>query len=615
MTKTKQTYEAKDIVSLDSLEYIRIRPDHVVGNTSELGHYIIFKEIIDNALDEAAAGYASEIKVWLSDDLKSVKVEDNGRGIPLEKNEKRGISTLAMVFAYSQTGGKFNNNIYANSIGTHGIGATATNALSEKFKVQSYRGKQTGIAEFKKGVLTTKDAVITPITKKKTGTVVEFTPDYQDIFKTVSAYDYGQVRARLAEAANLLKDVKISLEFNGKTEVLPHVGIAGFLTSKKGLSVFDAAFNTKNKDEDAVAEISVALAFGSGERHAIVNLSKNADGGVHMEGVESALYDLLQQRCKSKCPSKTILDGFDIAVYLKHPLPTFSSQTKEKLINKGLSKEVYEAVTPGLKSWIRKNASDVDAFLEKAIAEYERMLEAKEVKKALKDIKQTKRNSRGVLPDKLFEADCKATKRELYLVEGDSAAGSAVKGRDASFQEILPLKGKIINSLKSSDSEVLANEEVAAIFAAIGGGIGEKFNLANIRVSKVILLSDSDHDGYHITCLLLSLFAKYMPGLLEGGYVYTVDAPLFKGSLPGSKKRWFGHSIEDIKQKSGKEFKKLDITRLKGHGEANPDEVAEYAMESTRKLIKLTWSKEDMKELINIMGEDIEGRKELLGIQ
>jgi DNA gyrase/topoisomerase IV subunit B len=612
--KKPNEYTAESIQSLDAIDGIRCRPEHIIGGTDEFGHFVILREIVDNALDEAQTGNATEVKVWLSDDCRSARVEDNGRGIPFEKHPKTGLSTLVTVFAFRETGAKFNNDSYGTSVGTHGIGATATNALSSKFKAQSFRGKNTAIADFAKGRLTTDDAVLSKTPKKRTGTVVEFTPDYEDIFKDVPGYDYSRVATRLKDAAALLPGVTVSLEFAGKTEVFPCSGIQGLLPENKESYLISAEFPVVAAEKEQMAKIDIAFAWGEGRNQSLVNLSRNVDGGVHLDGWQDALVEFMLQRGKNKCSSREILEGFDSVVYLHHPNPKFSSQTKEKVINRGLAKTISLAIAGEIKSWARKNAATVDAFLEKAAVEYQIRQEAKDVKKALKDVKITKRGSRGILPEKLFEADCKPAIRELYIVEGDSAAGSAVNGRDASFQEILPLKGKIINAFKANESEVIGNDEVAAIIAAVGGGFGSKFNIDQVRVGKIIILSDSDHDGYHITSLLLSLFAKYMTALLEKGIVYTVDAPLFKGSIPSTKTRWFAHTMEELKVKAGKDFKRLDVTRLKGHGEANPDEVAEYAMESTRKLVQLVWTDPDLKEMNKIMGEDIAGRKELLGI-
>jgi DNA gyrase/topoisomerase IV subunit B len=460
-----------------------------------------------------------------------------------------------------------------------------------------------------------KDAVISDNkTKEKRGTLVRFTPDYEEVFKDVSAFNMVEIEARLSDAANLLPKTKITLEFGGASKDFKCAGVAGILGVTGAYSA-DFDIEVEVGGDKKTAGVSIAWCWGSeGRAVSLVNLSRTSDGGQHASGWESAISDFLLERCKNKCSSKEILDTLQYAVHVSHPNPQFSSQTKEKLINKGLGKAISEAAVPQLKSWARRNTAAVDALLQSAIAAYEARQAQKDLKAALKDLKTTRRNSRGILPDKLFEADCKPYMRELYLVEGDSAAGSAVKGRDAGHQEILPLKGKILNVFKASEAEAIANDEIAAIVASVGGGFGARFNMADVRIGKVIILSDSDHDGHHISSLIVGLFAKYMPGLLEKGMIYTVDAPLYKASLPGTRTRWFGHTMDDIKAKAGKQFSKCDVTRLKGHGEANPDEVAEYAMGSTRKLIQLSWKAADVEEIVRVMGDDIAGRKELLGI-
>lgn len=614
MTKNKD-YTSSSIQVLDDIAHIRLRPGLYVGGANATGHFIILKEIIDNAIDEAIAGHASRIHVKISDDGRSAEVFDNGRGIPHEKHPKTGISTLATVFGTAKSGGKFNNDTYGTSVGTHGVGSTATNALSKTFFAESYRGKKAASVSFVRGKMVGKDAAITDNkTKEKRGTLVRFTPDYEEVFKDVAAFNMQEIEARLSDAAHLLPKTKISLEFGGKIKEFQCLGISGVLGTEQPYSAaFDIEVDVAG--ETKAASVAVAWCWGNeGRATSLVNLSRTADGGQHATGWESALTEFLLERCKNKCSAKELTDNLQYAVHVSHPNPQFSSQTKEKLINKGLAKTISEAAAPHLKSWARRNTAAVDALLQTAIAAYEARQAQKDLKAALKDLKTTRRNSRGILPDKLFEADCKPYMRELYLVEGDSAAGSAVKGRDAGHQEILPLKGKILNVFKASEAEAIANEEVAAIVASVGGGFGSKFSIGDVRVGKVIILSDSDHDGHHISSLIVSLFAKYMPGLLEKGMIYTVDAPLYKASLPGTRTRWFGHTLDDIKAKAGKAFAKCDVTRLKGHGEANPDEVAEYAMSGTRKLIQLAWKAADVEEIVRVMGDDIAGRKELLGI-
>lgn len=614
MTKNKD-YTSSSIKVLDDISHIRMRPGLYVGGANSTGHFIILKEIIDNAIDEAIAGHASVIRVKISDDGKSAEVFDNGRGIPHEKHPKTGLSTLATVFGTAKSGGKFDNETYGTSVGTHGVGSTATNALSKSFYAESYRGKKVASVSFVRGKIVGKDASIdVNPTKEKHGTLVKFTPDYEEIFKDVKAFNIAEAESRLSDAAHLLGKTRITLDCLGSSKTFSSAGISGILNVDGAYSA-DFEIEVDVGGEIRTANVSVAWKWANEYKSiSLVNLSRTTDGGQHASGWESAISEFLLDRCKNKCSSREILDTLQYAIHVSHPNPQFSSQTKEKLINKGLSKAIADAALPHLKSWARKNAAAVDAMLQAAVSTYEARQAQKDLKAALKDLKTTKRSSRGILPDKLFEADCKPYIRELYLVEGDSAAGSAVKGRDANFQEILPLKGKILNVFKASEADAVANEEIAAIVSSVGGGFSSKFNIDDVRIGKVIILSDSDHDGHHISSLIVGLFAKYMPGLLERGMIYTVDAPLFKASLPGTRTRWFGHTLDEIKNKAGKSFAKCDVTRLKGHGEANPDEVAEYAMGSTRKLIQLKWKNTDVEEIVRVMGDDISGRKELLGI-
>jgi len=614
MTKNKE-YTSDSIKVLDDISHIRLRPGLYVGGANSTGHFIILKEIIDNSIDEAIGGHATKIEVTISEDCRSAEVFDNGRGIPHDKHPKTGISTLATVFGTAKSGGKFDNDTYGTSVGTHGVGSTATNALSSSFYAESYRGKKTASVQFARGKMIGKDAKIADsTTKEKHGTLVRFTPDYEQVFKDVQGFVISQIEERLADAAHLLPKTQIALNHKGTRKILTSAGVRGILGDSNAYCIdFDLPVDVAG--EEKIAKVSVAWTWGAeGRSTSLVNLSRTADGGQHASGWESALTDFLLDRCKSKCSAKEITDTLQYALHVSHPNPQFSSQTKEKLINKGLAKSISDAAMPHLKSWARKNASAVDAFLANAVLLYEQRQAQKDLKAALKDLKTTRKNSRGILPDKLFEADCKPYMRELYLVEGDSAAGSAVKGRNASFQEILPLKGKILNVFKASEADAIANDEIAAIVASVGGGFGARFNMSDVRIGKLIILSDSDHDGHHISSLIIGLLCKYMPGLLEKGMVYSVDAPLFKASLPGTRQRWFGHTMDDVRTKAGKHFTKCDVTRLKGHGEANPDEVREYAMANSRRLIQLKWSRQEIDDISRIMGDDISGRKELLGI-
>lgn len=619
MTKQKE-YTAESIISMDDIEHIRIRPGHVVGGANEVGHFVILKEIIDNALDEALAGHAKTIEISLVDDNRRATISDDGRGIPLEIHPKTNRTALASVFALARTGGKFNNEIYGTSVGTHGIGATATNALCSRFKATSFRGAKTGVVEFERGILKT-EVIGKSVDKKRFGTTVELTPDYEQIFKDVKAYNVEQVHQRIQDAGYLLNGVKLLFTVDGKQIDIKGGGVNAMLRAKAELKVHSfegVEFPIVVNGELKAATIDIAFGWKECEDDpsfsSFVNLSRTADGGTHITGVEKGMVGYLMERGKNKCSARELLEGLVVMAHLKHPNPEFNSQTKERLINKDLAKPLSEAVEVCMKSWARKNAAWVDEFLLAAAERFRIREDQKDLKKAFKDLKG-KKSARGLLPSKLFGADCPSFKRELYLLEGGSAAGSAVKGRDSSFQEILPLKGKIINAFKSKDAKVIANTEVSDVLAAVGGFENGKFNIEKVRVNKIILMPDADHDGSHIASLLVSLFAQYMKEMLEKGMIFVVDAPLFLAKLPNQKNRIYAHTMEELKAKTGKQFSKCEITRLKGHSEADADEVREYAMNpTTRNLIQLKFTDADYKRAAELMGKDIDERKDLLDL-
>lgn len=630
----EKKYDASSIQVLTNIEHIRAKPGFVVGGNNEVGLRVILKEILDNSFDEALVGHASTVTVILDEDCCGATVIDDGRGIPLEKHPKTKISTLATVFANSGAGAKFNNESYGASGGTNGIGSTAVNALSETFQAWSYRGRQQGYAEFKRGKLTGKDAVISKNDSGiKHGTKVHFRPDFEQIFKDVAPYKAVDIKSQLEDTAGLLPGIKIQFQETpaATIEVFDNSsGLGGLLAKYAGENLLfapiikDVEFVATSRSLDLAGGESVAKAeFAIGWRkstegqpliRSYANLTYNGDGGTHQNSFERAIAGYFVERSGNKCSAKEVMEGLVGIIHLKHPDPQFSSQTKDKLINTDVAKRLQEAIEPAIKSWTRSHAAEVDAWLAKCVERFEYRQRERDEKSALKDLKSGQRK-RGIMPAKLFEAKCRADQRELFIVEGDSAAGSAADGRDASYQEVLPLKGKILNVLRAPLAEALANPEITAIIAAIGGGIGDDFDLGKCRVSKVLLLADGDHDGSHISALVVSVLARFMKPLLEAGRVYVVDAPLFRAAIPNSQKRFYAHSIEELKKKAGKEFSKCEIGRLKGHGEADSKEVAEYALKpETRKLIRLSFNEEDLKQIGLLMSDDVGTRKELLGV-
>lgn len=623
--KKNEEYTANSISLLSDLQHVRERTTMYVGDVGDLGHYTLFAEIFHNSVDEILEGHGSDIKVTMIDD-KSIRIDDSGRGIPLEPNKDTKLSTLTTVYGYARSGGKFKNNTnYSHSLGLHGLGGFIVGALSDSFEATSYRGMKKGQVKFIKGILQGKDATISKNdTKIKHGTSVSFSPDYS-IFKDVAGFNKDQIFSKIEDTAYLLPDANFIFQFgnDGCPQIVgDKSGLKGLLAkyAKSSLSMsFVDSIDFSISENSAPAKLEIA--FGWKEKsddppiiNGYVNLSHSSDGGTHIVGFEKAITNFIIERSKNKCSAKEVLEGLVCVLSLKHPCPQFSSQTKEKLINKELSKQVQDALEPVLKKWARKNATELDAFIAGMIERYEIRQSQKDFNKALKGLKKVGRSSRGILPSKLYEAECSSSVRELFVCEGDSAAGGLVIKRLPN-QEVLPIRGKIINTLKTDVSTALLNKEISSIITAVGGGFGDKFDISKIRINKLLLLCDSDDDGKHISSLLITFIHQYMPALIQNGHVYIVDAPLFQGTNKSNNKKYFGHTLEDIKNISGKDYSKCVITRLKGLGESEPQDLFLYACDpSTRKLIQVCLETNTKQAIEEIMGEDTSFRKKLLGV-
>lgn len=626
----KSSYTKDTVKVLDDIEHIRLRPGMYVGGTDEASYYHIFKEIYDNCFDEALAGHAAKIRITLDDDHKGVTVIDDGRGIPHEKNAQTGLSTLATVFMVARSGAKFESSAYSTSIGLHGVGATATNALSESFEVKSFRDGKIAHVKFKQGRLSkeTPDAVISAnTTKLKHGTCISFRPD-PAIFGTLK-FDAKLISERLRDISFLLPGIRI--EFLSNKTATPEVfqsksGLVGLLKSKLTASEKFSIepLNTKLKfktivsgaEKDAEAEICLSWVTDAEDSlvTSFVNISNTPDGGTHATGLEKGVAKALLALAKEKCTVNELFRGLRANIHIKHPGPQFNTQTKLKLINSDLTTTLADLVESAISKWAKANKTWFDTFIKDSIAIYDQKMSDKDLKKALKGLKKVKKSTRGVLPSKLYEADCAPHMRELFLVEGDSALGSTVEARDASFQEVLALRGKVVNVLRTDLSDALANKEISNIVTAIGAGVGPAFDLKKCRVGRVILLTDADVDGQHIASLLTTFFVEHMRPLVEDGRLFLVDSPLFQASIPSSHTRFYAHTLDDLKLKAGKLFSKCEISRLKGHGEANAEAVAEYAMRpGSRKLISVTVNSSSRGTLHDMMADDVTARKKLLG--
>lgn len=623
-------YNAQSIQVLEGLEPVRKRPGMYIGSTGSSGYHHLVYEVVDNSIDEAIAGFCKNIKVVIENG-DVVTVEDDGRGIPVDIHPEYGVSALQLVMTKLHAGGKFDNKAYKVSGGLHGVGVSVVNALSEFMEVYVKRDGKLFYQKYKRGVPET-DVVIKKDNIKETGTIVKFKPD-REIFDKGITFNYEILQSRLRELAFLNKGVRIELidrrgkeekrdvfyyeggivEFvNALTEEMKHISNTFFISGEKQMS--DGRL--------LIAEIAFRYTTDYDEiGYSYVNSIKTIEGGTHLTGFRSGLtkvmlefYERLgiDKKAKIDITGEDVREGLVYVVSVKLPEPQFEGQTKEKLGNsevKGLVEDIiYEKLVP----IFEKNLDEVRKILEKAV-EAARAREA--ARKARELVRRKSALDSFSLPGKL--ADCSERdpeKTELFIVEGESAGGSAKQARSREFQAILPLKGKIINAEKARINKLLDNDEIKTIITAIGTGIADTFEISKIRYGKIIIMTDADVDGSHIRTLLLTFFYRYMKPLVEEGYVYSALPPLYKISV--GQKHYYAYSDEE-KDKIIKEIKAKNFTvqRYKGLGEMNPEQLWETTMNpATRKLLKITL--EDAIKANNIfsilMGEDVKKRRNFI---
>jgi len=624
----KKEYNAQDIQVLEGLEPVRKRPGMYVGSTGPSGYHHLVYEVVDNSIDEAIAGYCKNIKVTIHPgDI--VEVEDDGRGIPVDIHPQYGISALQLVMTKLHAGGKFDNKVYKVSGGLHGVGVSVVNALSEYLEVFVKRGGKLYYQRYRRGVPET-DVIVKKEGVEGTGTIVKFKPD-KTIFDKGVTFNYEVLHSRLNELAFLNKGVRIELvdERIGKRDVFYYEG---------GIVEFVEALTKENKcitgtfyiyGENSLSDgrpIIVEIAFRYTTEYdeigyTYVNSIKTIEGGTHLTGFRSGLtkvmlefYEKLgfDKKAKIELTGEDIREGIVYVVSVKLPEPQFEGQTKTKLGNSEVRSIVEDIVYEKLVPIFEKNLDAVKKILEKAI-EAARAREA--ARKARELVRRKSALDSFMLPSKL--ADCSERdpeKTELFIVEGESAGGSAKQARNREFQAILPLRGKILNAEKARLARLLDNEEIKTIITAIGTGIAEDFDISKVRYGKIIIMTDADVDGSHIRTLLLTFFYRYMKPLIEEGYVYSALPPLYKISV--GKANYYAYSDEEkekiVKSLKGKNF---TVQRYKGLGEMNPEQLWETTMNpETRKLLKITL--EDAIKANNIfsilMGEDVKKRKEFI---
>lgn len=620
------TYTSSDIQVLEGLEAVRKRPGMYIGTTSERGLHHLVWEIVDNAIDESLAGYADEIIVTI-DQSNIVSVEDNGRGIPIGIHEKTGLSTIETIFTILHAGGKFGSGAYKVSGGLHGVGASVVNALSEFLEVYVFTQGKTFYQRFENGGKAT-GGVEEIGDSNKNGTMVVFKAD-PTIFTETVVYNHEVIRDRLRQIAFLNKGLKIIFNdqrIEGEKKVIEYC-------YQGGISEYVAYLN-KNKnaiqqqvvyvegDEDGI-QVEVAMQYNDGfipNLYSFCNNINTHEGGTHEEGFRSTLTRIINNYAKENnilkkdeesLMGEDVREGLTAIVSVKHPDPQYEGQTKTKLGNAEVRKVVSSIFGEQLERFMLENPTEARIIVDKAVIASKARLAAKKARELTRRKGALEVSS---LPGKL--ADCAssdASISEIYLVEGDSAGGSAKLGRDREFQAILPLRGKVINVEKARMHKIFDNNEIRSMITAFGCGIGEEMDISKLRYHKIVIMTDADVDGAHIRTLILTFFYRFLKPLIEGGFVYIAQPPLYKVSKQNSIRYAYSDAeLEMIKAEIGD---KINIQRYKGLGEMNPDQLWETTMDpEVRTLIQVDVENAMEADLVfsMLMGDDVEPRRDFI---
>ena len=621
-------YSDNDIQVLEGLEAVRKRPGMYIGSTSEKGLHHLVWEIVDNSVDEALAGFCDDIEVVVHKD-NSVSVRDDGRGMPVGINAKTGLSTIETIFTVLHAGGKFGGGGYKVSGGLHGVGASVVNALSSWLEVRVYREGEVHYQRFENGGHPVAPMhVIEECAKDRTGTTVTFKAD-PTIFKETTEFDYDTLANRLRELAFLNKGLRIILideRGDGKKDTFCYNG---------GIIEYVAMLN-KNKQplhEDIIyvegeengISIEVAMQYNDSYSSSIYSFTNNIntyEGGTHEDGVKFALTKIINNYAKNNkflkdnddsLTGDDCREGLAMIISCKHPDPQFEGQTKTKLGNSEVRKIASDVFSEGFERFLMENPAVAKLIIEKCMTASRARIAAKKAREMTRrkgDLDVT--NFFGKL------ADCKskdASVSEIFLVEGDSAGGSAIKGRDSMTQAILPLRGKILNVEKARLDRALSNEEIRTIITAFGTGIGEDFNLDKLRYHKIIIMTDADVDGSHIRVLLLTLFYRFFKPIVEAGHVYAAQPPLFVIKHGKTIKYVLNEAERDEYLTTLSPNTKYDIARMKGLGEMDAEELNETTMDINKRVLRQITVDDAIAadEIFSkLMGEEVEPRREFI---
>lgn len=634
--KKANSYDESEIKVLEGLEAVRKRPGMYIGTTSAAGLHHLVWEIVDNSVDEAMAGYCTRIKVNVHPD-NSITVDDNGRGIPVGLHPQKKISTLEVVLTILHAGGKFDNNAYKVSGGLHGVGVSVVNALSRKLIAQVKRDGKIYEMQFERGKTSQKMKVVG--TTKATGTIITFWPD--DLIFETTTYNYDTLHDRLQETAFLNKNLKITLtderELTPRTDEFCYAGgivdFVKFLNDGKeilaGLSKPIYIEGTSEPDAPAAqkGEVEVAMQWNTGYSERTLSFANDIyteEGGMHLEGFRTALTKVINDYARkqgilkekdSNLTGDDIREGLTAVISVKLPDPQFEGQTKAKLGSSYMRTLANRVVSSGLSDFLEEHPNQAKEILKKASQAAKGRLAAQKARQA------TRRKGlleSAALPGKL--ADCSvrdAEMTELFIVEGDSAGGSAKMARDRSIQAVLPLRGKILNVERVQEHRALSSDSITSLITAIGTGVGPEFNLEKARYHKVVIMTDADVDGAHIRILLLTFFYRFMKPMLDAGYIYVAQPPLYQIKPKGRKNGQYIYTDEELAVEASKfeDSSKYTVQRYKGLGEMDPEQLWSTTMEPrNRILLKVTMEDAMAAEraVADLMGTQVEKRKDFI---
>ena len=626
--EAEKKYDSGSIQVLEGLEAVRKRPGMYIGSTGPRGLHHLVWEIVDNSVDEALAGFCNQIDVEISVDNfgdNILTVVDNGRGMPTDIHPKTKVSATETIFTVLHAGGKFDNNSYKVSGGLHGVGASVVNALSQWLEVYVHRNGHIYRQRFEKGHPKTQLEIIG--TTQETGTTVKFVPD-KEIFKESITFDYETLRQRIQELAFLNKGLRLTI----KDVRNPNNIKSGDYHYEGGLKEYVSFLNKGKKPlhsdiivvEETIEDTLIEIAFQYTEDYScniksFTNNITNNEGGTHEEGFRNSLTRILNNYGKNSNIFKKdeslsgddVREGLTAIVSCKISDPQFEGQTKTKLGNTEVRRIVSQAMSDKFEAYLLENPANAKMIIEKSLLALRARLAAKKAREATR--RKSPLDSLG-FASKLSDCRTKDPQlAEMYIVEGDSAGGSAKMGRESYYQAILPLRGKVLNVEKAAMSRALSNKEILSMIQAIGTGIGNEFQIENARYHKIVIMTDADVDGAHIRTLLLTFFYRFMRPIIEKGYVYIAQPPLYK--IQQGKKIDYAYSDEELNFKLSEISGKRDIQRYKGLGEVNAEQLWETTMDPKKRiLLQVTLNDgEKADEVFSmLMGEEVEPRRKFI---